>query len=67
MKLLGNRSEAVRVRVEAEQQLPWAMNLRAEAAILWVREHLRDEADDILARARQYSLLQAPIDQSASY
>jgi len=66
-EVVGNRNEAIRVRVEAEQQLPWAMNLRAEAAILWVREHLRDEADDILARARQYSLVQAPIDQPASY
>lgn len=66
-EVLGNGSETVRVREEAEQQLPWAMDLRAEAAILWVRKHLGDEADDILARARQYYLLQSPLDQSASY
>jgi hypothetical protein len=65
-EVIGERSEA-RVRDEAEQQLPWAMNLRAEAAILWVRKHLGDEADDILARARQYCLPQAPIDHPASY
>jgi hypothetical protein len=66
-EVLGNGSKAVQVRDEAEQQLPWAMNLRAEAAILWVRKHLGDEADDILARARQYCLPQAPIDYPASY
>jgi hypothetical protein len=66
-EVLGNGSETIRVREEAEQQLPWAMNLRAEAAILWVRKHLGDEADEILARARQYCLPQAPIDHPASY
>lgn len=66
-EVLGNGNEAARVREEAEQQLPWAMNLRGEAAILWVRKHLGDEADDILARARQYCLPQTPIDHIASY
>ena len=57
-EVLGNGSEPSGFAKRREQQLPWAMDLRAEAAILWVREHLGDEADDILARARQYSLLQ---------
>jgi hypothetical protein len=54
-EVLGARAAEVRSRIKAEQSAPWAYTLRAEAVILWVRRHLSEQADAILARARHAS------------
>lgn len=52
--ILGRRAAGLRLLMEANFRPSWARLPRAEASILWLRNSLPDEADKILARARQY-------------
>ena len=51
-EILGRRAEGVRSLIKANSQASWAAIPRAEATILWLRNSLSDEAEEILARAR---------------
>jgi hypothetical protein len=51
---LGERAPGVRTRMEASRRPARAAMPQAEAMILWIREFLPQDADAILALARQY-------------
>jgi hypothetical protein len=51
-EILGRRAEGLRSLIKASSQPSWAAIPRAEATILWLRNSLSDEAEEILARAR---------------
>jgi hypothetical protein len=51
-EILGRRAEGLRSLIKANSQPSWATIPRAEATILWLRNSLSDEAEEILARAR---------------
>jgi hypothetical protein len=52
-EMLGRRAEGLRSLIKANVRPSWAANLpRAEATILWLRNNLADEAEEILSRAR---------------
>jgi hypothetical protein len=52
--MLGKRATGLRVLMDSDFEPSWLTLPRAEARILWLRNHLPDEAEKILARARQY-------------
>jgi len=51
-EILGRRAEGLRSLIKTNFQPSWASMPRAEATILWLRNSLSDEAEEILARAR---------------
>jgi len=51
---LGRRAAGLRPLMEVNLRPSWAVMPRAEANILWLRNNLPEEADMIVARARQY-------------
>lgn len=55
--VLGPLAASVRLRIAREPQPAWALKLRAEALILWVRANLSVSAEPILDKARQYYTL----------
>jgi hypothetical protein len=52
--VLGRRAAGLRPLMEANFRPSWALMPKAEANILWLRNNLPEEADKIVARARQY-------------
>ena len=46
-EILGRRAEGVRSLIKASSQPSWAAIPRAEATILWLRNSLSDEAEDL--------------------
>lgn len=53
-EVLGARADGLRLLMKANFRPSWAAMPRAESSILWLRNNLEDEADEILTRARQY-------------
>jgi hypothetical protein len=53
-EILGSRADEMRRLMTSNFRPSWAPVPRAEAMILWLRSNLRDEADEILARAKRY-------------
>ncbi len=51
-EVLGRRAEGLRSLIKSNARLPGATLPGAEATILWLRNNLGDEAEEILARAR---------------
>jgi hypothetical protein len=51
---LGTRSYGLKSLIKANYRPSWAILPRAEGTILWLRNNLPHEADDILNLARQY-------------
>jgi hypothetical protein len=54
--VLAERAAEMRLLMKANFRPSWATVPHAESMILWIRGNLRDEADEILARAKQYYL-----------
>jgi len=52
--VLGRRAVGLRSLMESNFRPSWAVMPKAEANILWLRNNLPEEADTIVARARQY-------------
>jgi len=52
--LLGRRAEGLRRLMFSSHWPSWARMPKGEADILWIRNNLPDEAESIVARARQY-------------
>ena len=52
--ILGRRAAGLRPLMQSHIQPSHALLPRAESSILWLRNNLPEEADQILARARQY-------------
>jgi hypothetical protein len=52
-EILGLKADAVRVRMKANPRLRWAVMPKGENAILWLRRNLPEEAEHIVARARE--------------
>jgi hypothetical protein len=52
--ILGADAGGLRARIEADSQPSWATMPQAETAILWLRNNLPQQADEILLRAREY-------------
>lgn len=53
-ELLGSRASEVRVSMNAGQPA-WRLGLpKPESAILWMRQNIPDDAEEILGRARRY-------------
>jgi hypothetical protein len=53
-EILGSKARGLRLLIKANYRPSWAALPSGEAAILWLRNNLRDDADEILDRARQY-------------
>jgi hypothetical protein len=53
-EILGPRVEGMRQLIKANHRPAWGVVPNAERIILWLRNHLPDRADAIVARARQY-------------
>lgn len=51
---LGPRASGLRLLIEAKYRPSWAVLPKAEGMILWLRNNLGDEAEEILALARRY-------------
>lgn len=51
---LGARAEQVRLSMKPNPRSSWAVLPGAEALILWIRNNLAEEAEEILARARKH-------------
>ncbi|HUQ95253.1 MAG TPA: MEDS domain-containing protein [Bryobacteraceae bacterium] len=52
--VLGTRAEHVKLQLNEEASPAWADTLKAESLILWIRQNLRERADEVLGRAHQY-------------
>jgi hypothetical protein len=52
-EVLGARADGLRRLMKANFRPSWAVIPRAEASILWLRNNLPREADEIIARSRQ--------------
>jgi hypothetical protein len=52
--VLGADAHGLQARIDADLQPSWASMPQAETAILWLRNNLPQQADEILLRARQY-------------
>ena len=61
-EILGPRAEGLRLLMKANFRPSGAVMPRAEATILWLRNNLRDDADEILARSRQYYQEAQPVE-----
>jgi hypothetical protein len=53
-EVLGPRLDEVRESIRANHRPTWGKIPPAETLVLWLRNHLPDSADQILARAREY-------------
>jgi hypothetical protein len=53
-EVLGADAHQLRARIDADSQPSWACMPPAETSILWLRNNLPEQADEILLRARQY-------------
>jgi MEDS: MEthanogen/methylotroph, DcmR Sensory domain len=53
-EILGSQADAVRARIRAKARPSWSVMPDAEAMVLWVRENMPGQADDILASARRH-------------
>jgi hypothetical protein len=54
-EVLGRRAEGIRALMSSSVEVPGAATMPGpEPAILWLRSHVPDEADRVLAKARQY-------------
>ena len=53
-EVLGARANGLRLLMKANFRPSWAAMPRGEASILWLRNNLEDDADEILTRARKY-------------
>jgi hypothetical protein len=51
---LGSRAHGLRLLIKANYRPSWAVLPKAEAIILWLRNNLPHEAEDILSLARQH-------------
>ena len=51
---LGARSNGLKRLIKADYRPSWAVLPKAEGIILWLRNNLPDEAEDILGLARKY-------------
>jgi hypothetical protein len=59
-EILGPKADALRILIKANYRPSWAVMPTAEAIVLWLRNNLPMQADEILSRARHhYSLLTA--------
>jgi hypothetical protein len=52
--VLGADAHGLRARIDADLQPSWACMPQAETSILWLRNNLPQQAEEILLRARQY-------------
>jgi hypothetical protein len=53
-EILGSKAKGLRLLIKANYRPSWAALPSGEATILWLRNNLRDDADEILGRARQH-------------
>jgi hypothetical protein len=51
---LGERADGIRPLIKANYRPAWAAVPKAEGMILWIRNNLADDAEEILKLARQY-------------
>jgi hypothetical protein len=51
---LGARANGLKLLIKANYRPSWAVLPKAEGIILWLRNNLPDEAEDILGLARKY-------------
>jgi hypothetical protein len=55
-EVLGARAEDVKTRIGSRRHRSWALMPNAETIVLWLREFLPSQAEDILVRARRHCL-----------
>jgi len=53
-EILGPHADELRARTNGSRQPGWAIMPNAEWMILWLRENLPAQADNIVRRARDY-------------
>jgi hypothetical protein len=61
-EILGSRAQGLRLLMKANFRPSWAVMPRGEASILWLRNNLPGDADEILARSRQYYQQAQPVE-----
>jgi hypothetical protein len=52
-EILGSKVEGVRLLMNADDRPAWAAIPRPEGILFWLRRNLPDQADEVIARARQ--------------
>ncbi len=53
-EVLGTKGDALKVLIKSDHRSSWAVIPKGEAAILWLRRNLPDQAEHVIARAREY-------------
>jgi hypothetical protein len=60
--VLGSKAEGLKLLIKANYRPSWAVLPSGEAIVLWLRHNLPDQAEKILARAREhYDALSQPV------
>jgi hypothetical protein len=57
-EVLGDKAVTLRAAIKTHQRASWAVMPSAENIVLWLRKHLPQEAERIIALAREYYLRQ---------
>jgi hypothetical protein len=53
-EILGDRAQALRIQFKENLRPSWAVMPNAEAIVLWLRNHIPGQAEQIVARARHH-------------